>query len=306
MNKFFKNGKYYLGIKDIYSYKAVILSRDYTRKIDRYLSEADPIKKPLYKRKIVLPQYLEYGTFAKAITNTFVSNERLFPRAEKRLSAFKYDEKRGLVYSGDYNNVPNFLQVFKDDLWLIYYFNSNEIRKSLEVNENYEGLKNLVEKCDLEQIVSSLRIEIDEWHRWKPGDDDTYGIIKRRYLEGEFKEDKYIRSIIGESIERLYQDRGFVPWRKMKEECDINIEELKSLIPREVIELTKKLKSSYSKENHLEFLIKIREDFNTKRAHEELEKIQNDLYRNLVWLGIRGFIVEYKRFDPELSRIMYF
>ena len=115
-------------------------------------------------------------------------------------------------------------------------------------------LMKIVESYDIQKIVSSMRVEVNEGHSSKIGDDDHYWIIRTAYIEDKaIPTDGYIDEILGIGSKYIYDSKGYVRWETLATkapEVYIGVYSGKALEDER-----NKVLSKYSKEEHLAYLI---------------------------------------------------
>lgn len=120
------------------------------------------------------------------------------------------------------------------------------------LEKEYQKVLSYVEKIDIIDILSNLKINVEEYFRYKVGGDDSYHVTKTVSLGGKEEGlDEYLKNYIGVGSRIIYSDHGY--------ECATNMR-LKGLITGDysdkmIEEERQKLISNYSKETHTRSLI---------------------------------------------------
>lgn len=126
------------------------------------------------------------------------------------------------------------------------------------LQEDVKRIKEHLNSINLEDILSDIKIIVDEWHHVKLGDDDTYGIDRTVSVSNPIiKNDDYLRRIIEPGRKIIYYNRGFAPWSTLRDEASAFLEKhplgeyTGSLLEQE----KQKIISNYSREDHLIHLL---------------------------------------------------
>ena len=145
-----------------------------------------------------------------------------------------------------------------------------------------KDLMKIVESYDIQRIVSSMNVVVEDGHRSKIGDDDHYWIIRTAYIEDKsISTDGYIDEVLGIGRKEIYSTRGYASWESLKATAPkvfIGVYSGKTLED----ERTKVL-SNYSKEEHLAYLIfsKLNDKANATNEIEKWNTKINHIYDNL-------------------------
>lgn len=138
------------------------------------------------------------------------------------------------------------------------------------LNDDVKHIKEYLDTLDLNEILSDLKVKVDEWHHVKLGDDDTYGIFRIVSVSNPIvKEDRYLNRIIKPGQETIYEVSGFSSWRELRYEASDFLEQHPlGEYSGELLEKEKqRILSSYSREDHLiHLLIKRFEDRDKYRS----------------------------------------
>lgn len=126
------------------------------------------------------------------------------------------------------------------------------------LQDDVKRIKEYLDSIDLENILSDLKVIVDEWHHVKLGDDDSYGIYRTISVSNPLaKDDDYLRRVIKPGSEDLYSVRAFSPWNTLRYEASDFLEKHPlGEYTGELLENEKRrIISSYSREDHLIHLL---------------------------------------------------
>lgn len=85
------------------------------------------------------------------------------------------------------------------------------------LEEKGKEIWDYIDNLNLDEIVASFKIIVEEFFHHKPGDDDRYSVDK---IYSVNTKDEYITSLLPNKTEELYSDRGFCTAESMRTYTD--------------------------------------------------------------------------------------
>jgi hypothetical protein len=126
------------------------------------------------------------------------------------------------------------------------------------LQDDVKRIKEYLDSINLEDILSDIKVSVNEWHHVKLGDDDSYGIYRTITVSNPLaKDDDYLRRVIKPGREDIYSVHAFTPWGTLRLEASDFLEQHPlGEYTGELLENEKRrIISSYSKEDHLIHLL---------------------------------------------------
>lgn len=142
----------------------------------------------------------------------------------------------------------NGIYVGSEDLQKNAIQNYYEVNKRLntDIRDVIKQIEEEVDKLDINSIIDSYKTTVSEWTKTKIGDDDTFYSETHRC---SYYSDAYLETILP-SYHSEYKDSGYTTnwsWTSKEEIDKMHLEDSR---------IREKAKKSYSKEDHITYLIK--------------------------------------------------
>ena len=118
-----------------------------------------------------------------------------------------------------------------------------------------EKFKKKIESYDIDRILSSLRVEVTDYYRSRPGKDDSYYVFREAELEDKsLVVDKYIQNVFGLGKDCIHEATAFSTDLGPHDPDFWKIHHLGKYSGEVLENERKRLKSLYSREEHMAYL----------------------------------------------------
>ncbi len=163
-----------------------------------------------------------------------------------------YFERR--IMDMDYGELEDLLKSTIDVPWRLANAQLNTRLEQAKRLQFELVVEDYLDTINIEAIVTQIKIERHEGHRFKPGDDDIYTVdLFAKYPQID---DEYIKSLFPKVQVPIYGDSGFQSWQTMKRNSTEDLEETKREILRTSAKVQEQIRNNYNREVHRNILIK--------------------------------------------------
>lgn len=172
--------------------------------------------------------------------------------------------------------------------------------------EYVKKLKRYLDKINIYELLSDLKVTVEDHLKTKIGGDDTYSIYRSAEVSSPIvQKDNYLQRIIGTCNTCIYKDSGYTNKLELYAKDFIKDHPL-GKYTGDMLEMEKqRIIARYSKEEHLGFLMAERFIEKEKNRAYELplwETILNDAYKDL-FINFR--LINISNDDRNFEKRMY-